>query len=83
MRRRCLRATPRFTGLKKSAEECRRFIRDADNLVDCPTVEFEIELCFGATVVSVGKNFQLSPPETPVREPSAPDGDARARRLSW
>jgi hypothetical protein len=50
MRRRSLRATPRFTGLEKSAEECRRFIRDADNLVGCLTVEFEIELCFEATV---------------------------------
>jgi hypothetical protein len=39
--------------LKELAEERRRFIRDADNLVHCLTIEFEIELGLGSTVVPV------------------------------
>src|SRR6266566_5749444 len=41
--------------LKEPAEERRRFIRDAGNLVRCLTIEFEIELGLGSTVVPVGK----------------------------
>src|SRR5437773_4377671 len=67
--------------LKESAEERRRFIRDADNLVRCLTIEFEIELGLGATVVPVGKKFELAPPQAPLRQRGASDGDAHTRSL--
>src|SRR5437763_10196927 len=67
--------------LKESAEERRRFIRDADNLVRCLTIEFEIELGLGATVVPVGKKFELAPPQAPLRQRRVSDGDAHTRRL--
>src|SRR5207245_10248430 len=67
--------------LKEPAEERRRFIRDADNLVRCLTIEFEIKLGLGSTVVPVGKKFELAPPQAPLCERGAPDGDAHARRL--
>src|SRR5207245_6658083 len=67
--------------LKEPAEKRRRFIRDADNLVRCLTIEFEIELGLGSTVVPVGKKLELAPPEAPLRERGASDGDAHARRL--
>src|SRR5437870_3007996 len=67
--------------LKESAKERRRFIRDADDLVCCLTVEFEIELGLGSTVVPVGKKFELAPPQAPLRDRGASDGDAHARRL--
>src|SRR5438445_10517795 len=67
--------------LKESAEERRRFIRDADNLVRCLTIEFEIELGFGSTVVPVGKKFEFAPPQAPLCERGASDGYAHARCL--
>src|SRR6266568_2086631 len=67
--------------LKESAEERRRFIRDADNLVRCLTIEFEIELGLGSTVAPVGKRFELAPSQAPLRKGNAFDGDAHARRL--
>jgi hypothetical protein len=67
--------------LKESAEERRRFIRDAGNLVRCLTIEFEIELGLGSTVVPVGKKFELVPPQVPLRQRGASDSDAHARRL--
>src|SRR5207247_10946699 len=67
--------------LKESAEERCRFLRDADNLVRCLTIEFEIELGLGSTVVPVGKKFELAPPQAPLRERGASDGNAHARRL--
>jgi hypothetical protein len=67
--------------LKEPGEERRRFIRDADNLVRCLTIEFEIELGLGSTVLPVGKNSQLAPPQAPLCERGASDGDANARRL--
>ena len=42
--------------LEEPAEERRRFSRDADNLVRCLTIEFEIELGLAATVAPVGKS---------------------------
>jgi hypothetical protein len=69
------------TGLKEPAEEFLRFIRDADNLVRCLTIEFEIELGFGSTVFPVGKKFELAPPQAPLRLRAASNGDAHARRL--
>src|SRR5207244_8484778 len=67
--------------LKESAEERRRLIRDADDLVRCLTIEFEIELGLGSTVLPVGKKSELAPPQTPLCERGASDGDAHARRL--
>src|SRR5205823_10120033 len=56
-------------------------IRDADNLVRCLTIEFEVELGLGSTVVPVGKPFELVPSQAPVREAGASNGDAHSRRL--
>ena len=67
--------------LKESAEERRRFIRDAGDLVRCLTIEFEIELRLGSAVVPVGKKFELTPAHASLRERGASDGDAHARRL--
>jgi hypothetical protein len=71
----------KLAALKESAEERRRFIQDADNLVRCLTIEFEIELGLGSTVVPVGKKSELPPPQAPLCERGASDGDAHARRL--
>src|SRR6266446_10732578 len=71
----------KLAALKESAEERRRVIGDADNLVRCLTIEFEIELGLGATVLPIGKKFELAPPEAPLRERGASDADAHARRL--
>src|SRR5438067_10525278 len=67
--------------LKEPAKERRCFIRDADNLVRCLTIEFEIELGLGSTVVPVGKKSELAPPQAPLCERGASDGDVHARRL--
>jgi hypothetical protein len=67
--------------LKESAEKSRRFIGDADNLIRCLPIEFEIELGLGSAVVPVGKKVELVPPQAPLRECGAPDSDAHARRL--
>jgi hypothetical protein len=67
--------------LKEFAQERCSFIRDANDLVRCLAIEFEIELGLGSTVVPVGKKFQLAPPQASLRERSASDGDAHARSL--
>src|SRR6266480_3012126 len=67
--------------LKESAEERRRFIRNADNLVRCLTIEFKIELGLGSTVVPVGKRLELAPTQAPFRERGASYGDAHTRSL--
>src|SRR5205823_4154049 len=69
------------SALKESAEERRCFVRNADNLVRCLAIEFEIELGLGSTVVPGGKKFELAPPQVPLCERGASDGDAHARRL--
>src|SRR5258707_1921970 len=79
--RRCRPGRSKSAASKKPAEERHRFIRDADNLVRCLTIEFEIELGLGSTVVPVGKKFELAPSQAPLRERGASDGDAHARRL--
>src|SRR2546425_9001982 len=66
---------------EQTAEERRRLIRDADDLVRCLTIELEIELGLGSTVVPVGKTLELAPPQAPLREAGASDGDTHARRL--
>ena len=67
--------------LKESAEERRRFVRDPDNLVRCLTIEFEIELGLGSSVIPVGEKFQFAPPQGPLRQRGPPDNDAHPRRL--
>jgi hypothetical protein len=56
-------------------------IRDADDLVRCLTIEFEIEFGLGSAVAPVKEKFELAPPQLPFRERGASDGDAHARRL--
>ena len=48
--------------LKESAEERRRSIRDADDLVRCLTIEFEIELGHGLAIIPIGETLDLAPP---------------------
>src|SRR4029453_8329465 len=67
--------------LKELAEERRCFIRDADDLVRCLTIEFEIELGLGSAVLPVGKKFELAPPEAALCDRGPSDGDSHARRL--
>ena len=43
--------------LKESAEKRRCFIRDADDLIRCLTIESKIELGLRSTVVPIGKTF--------------------------
>ena len=71
----------KLAALKESAEERPRFIRDADNLIRCLTIEFEIELGLGSTVVPIGKKLELASPQASLCELGASDGDAHARRL--
>src|SRR6059058_35245 len=71
----------RSAALKESAEERRRFIRDADDLVRCLPIEFEIELGPGLAVIPVGKGFEFAPPQRPPRHRGAFDRDAHTRRL--
>ncbi len=66
---------------KLTAEERRRFIRDADDLVRCLTIEFEIELGRGLAVIPVDEMFELAPPQRPLRERGAFDGEAHTRCL--
>jgi hypothetical protein len=71
----------KLAALKESAEERRRFIRDADYLVRCLTIEFEIELGLWSAVVPVGKKFELAPPQARLRARGASDGNAHTRGL--
>src|SRR6266702_3525370 len=83
------RATRRFTkaqdkqplALEEFAEELSRVIRDAGGLVRCLTIELEIELGPGLAVVPVGEMFELAPPQRPLRERGASDGEAHTRCL--
>ena len=68
-------------GLEEFAEERRRVIRDAGDLVRCLTIEFEIELGPGLAVIPVGEVFELAPPQRPLRERGASDGEAHTRCL--
>src|SRR5882762_2244879 len=70
-----------FTSLEEFAEERRRVIRDAGDLVRCLTIELEIELGPGLAVVPVGEMFELAPPQRPLRECGASDGEAHTRCL--
>src|SRR6516164_6746161 len=81
MRRRSWRIVPEISRLKESAQECCRFIRDANDFVRCLAIEFEIEFGFGAIVVPVAKTFQLAAPEAPLGERGASNSDADPGRL--
>ena len=81
MRPRSWRIVSEIRHLKESAQECCRFIRDANDFVRGLAIEFEIEFGFGAIVVPVAKTFQLAAPEAPLGERSAFNSDADPRRL--
>src|SRR6266850_3290174 len=67
--------------LEEFAQELRGLVRDADDLVRCLTIEFEAEFGLGSTVIPVAESFEFAPPERPLRECSASDGDAHTRCL--
>ena len=76
-------ASPGLTSVTEEfTEKGRRVLRDADDLVRRLTIELEIELRLGATVVPVGKGSELVPTQAPLRERSPPDGDAHPRCLA-
>src|SRR5262249_44663973 len=77
----CEACVSKFSRLKEAAKECRCFIRDTDDLVCCLTIELEIKLGLGSTVLPVGKRFELPPPQAPSRDRNASDRNAYARRL--
>src|SRR6516162_8778114 len=81
-RRRSWRVVSEIRRLKKSGQECCRFIRDADDFVRCLPIEFEIEFGFGTIVVPIAKTLQLASAEAPLYERGARDTDAHARRLT-
>src|SRR5215468_12361402 len=66
---------------KVATEECARFIRDAGDLVRGLTIELEVELGFGSTVVPFGKELELAPPKAPFCECGTSDNDTHPRRL--
>ena len=61
----------RLSVSKESANECRSFIRDADDLIRSLTIKFEIELCLRSTIVPVGKKFELAPPQAAFHDHGA------------
>ena len=72
----------RSSALEEPPEKRRRFIGNADDLVRRLTIELEIELGLGPTVVAVGKRLELVPPQSLLREGGAFDSDAHARSLT-
>src|SRR5436190_17666450 len=80
-RRLGLRVASEMRRLKELAQECSRFIRDANDFVRCLAIEFEIEFGFGAIVVPVAKTLQFATSEAPPGERSASNRDADPRRL--
>ena len=71
----------KLAALKESAEERCCFNRDPCDLVSCLTIQFEIELGLGSTVVPVAKRFELTPSQALLRDRNASDHDAHARCL--
>ena len=51
-----------LVALEKFVEKRRRLIGDADDLVGCLTIKFEIELSGGLAVIPVGAMLELAPP---------------------
>jgi hypothetical protein len=66
---------------KESAKERTRFTRNANNLVCCLPIEFEIELDLRPAVVPDFEGFQFAASEAPFRLRSASDGNTDAWRL--
>ena len=64
--------------LKELVEKRCRRIGYSDDLVRCLAIEFEIELGFWATVFPAGKALEFAPPQRPLRERGAIDGDAHS-----
>ena len=71
----------KLVALEEFAEEGRGLIRDPDDLVRGLTIEFEIELGPGLPVIPLGEMPELAPPQWPLRERGASDGDAHTRCL--
>jgi hypothetical protein len=63
-------------------QEKRRLIRDADDLVRCLPIEFEIKLCPRPTVFPVIERLELSASHRSLGKRRASDGDTHARRLA-
>src|SRR6185295_18000293 len=80
--RRCSsRIVSEIRWLKESAQECCRFVRDANDFVRSLAIEFKIKFGFGSIVVPVAKTFQLAAPQASFGERSASSSDADPRRL--
>src|SRR5690349_2303347 len=78
------RAAQRFfqpRQLKESAKERGRFIRNADNLVRCLPIEFEIEFGLRPGVIPGAKRLQLAASHAPFCQRGPSNLDADARRL--
>src|ERR671910_3900593 len=67
--------------LEECAQEHRRFIRDADNLVRRLAIKFEIELGPGPAVAPVCEMFEFAPPQRPLCQHRTSDGEAHTWRL--
>src|SRR3954469_5486980 len=67
-----------LVALEEGAEERRRFVREADDLVRRLTIEFEIELSPGLPVSPIGETAELGPAQRPLGDRCAADGEAHA-----
>src|SRR5689334_5121191 len=69
--------------LEKPFEERRRRVRNADDLVGCLAVEFEVELGLGPAILPVLEALELTAAKAPRRQGSATDGDTDPWRLPF
>ena len=68
--------------LEALTEERRRLIGDADNLIGCLPIKFEIEFSLRPTVIPVGEMLELAAPQWSLRKRRSADRDAHSRRLA-
>src|ERR1700730_248093 len=68
--------------LEALAEERRRIIRDADDLICCLPIKFEIEFSPRPTVIPVGEMVELAASQWSLRKRRSSDRDAHSRRLA-
>ena len=66
---------------EEPAQEPRRFVRDARNLVRGLTIELEVELSFRPTVLPVGTMPEFATAQASFRTPSHSDDDTDPRCL--
>ena len=78
-----MKEAAQMRAIREAAQERGRLIRDADDLVCCLAIEFEIELGLGSAVAPVCEAFELGPPQGPPRQRGASGGDAHTRRLRF